>query len=200
MRPKISPPVPSFEPKADSPPSSGVPSGHAPEGAPSGRVLIANSATEPQIYAGEPGYAVAVAGRYLIHIHAERTTSTTVGLIRRALSDLEGRYEKFGYLCVMEPGSDLTLPSDVRESINAFTKRYSSRFTGAAVVFEKAGFHATVVRSLVTAISVASRASHPTQVFDELRAGIAWLSRLTPAEPTATRLHQIVQELRGNAK
>jgi hypothetical protein len=148
----------------------------------------------------EPGYTVAAAGRYLIHIHTERTTSTTVGLIRRALSDLEGRYDKFGYLCVMERRAELTLPADVREGINAYVKRYSSRFTGAAVVFEAAGFHATVVRSLVTAVNVASRASHPTQVFGELRAGIAWLGRLTPGEPTPTRLHQIVQELRGTTK
>lgn len=200
MQPKTPRPVHSFGPKADCPPSSRVLSGRAAEGAPSGRVLIANSAADPQLYPGEPGYVVAVAGRYLIHIHAERTTSTTVGLIRRALSDLEARHERFGYVCVMERSAELILPSDVRASINAYVKRYSHRFTGAAIVFEEAGFHATVVRSLVTAVNVASRASHPTQVFGELRAGLAWLSRLTPGEPTSTRLHQIVQELRGTAK
>jgi hypothetical protein len=173
--------------------------GPSAECAPSGRVLIENAA-EPQLYSQEPGYAVAVAGRYLIHICADRLTSTTVMLIRRALADLEARYDKFGYLCIMERNAPLILPSDVRESINAFVKRYSNHFTGAAIIFEEAGFHATVVRSLVTAVNVASRASHPTQVFDELREGIAWLSRLTPGDPTATRLHQIAGELRAKAK
>jgi len=186
MTPKTARPVHSLGPK--------------PECAPSGRVLIANSAADPQVYSQEPGYAVAVVGRYLIHIHTERTTSTTVGVVRRALADLAARYDKFGYLCVMERSSELSLPPDVRASIDAYVKRYSSRFTGAAVVFEEAGFHATVVRSLVTAVNVASRASHPTQVFDDLRAGIAWLGRITPGEPTPTRLHQIVEQLRAQAK
>jgi len=186
MMPKTARPIHSFGPQATC--------------APSGRVPIGNAAADLQVYSQETGYAVAVVGRYLIHIHTERTTSTTVGVVRRALADLEGRYDKFGYLCVMERSSDLVLPPDVRESIHAYVKRYSSRFTGAAVVFEEAGFHATVVRSLVTAINVASRASHPTQVFDELRAGIAWLGRITPGDPTPTRLHQIVEQLRAQAK
>jgi len=186
MTPKTAQPVHSLGPR--------------PECAPSGRVLIANSAADPQVYSQEPGYTVAVVGRYLIHIHTERTTSTTVGVVRRALADLEARYDKFGYLCVMERSSELILPSDVRASIDVYVKRYSSRFTGAAIVFEEPGFRATVVRSLVTAVNVASRASHPTQVFDALQAGIAWLGGITPGEPTPTRLHQIVEQLRAPPK
>jgi hypothetical protein len=139
---------------------------------------------------------VAVAGRSLIHINQDRMTSTTVSLIRRALSDLADRYDTFGWLSVLEPNGKLTIAPDLRESVDAYVRRYSSRFTGAAIVFEAAGFQATVVRSVVTAINLASRASHPTKVFDDLRAGCSWLGRLTPGEPTASRLYELTTQLR----
>jgi hypothetical protein len=152
--------------------------------------------SELTVYSQEPGYVVATAGRCLIQITVERTTATTVGLIRRALEDLSERHAAFGYLCVLEPTAQLTMAPDIREGVNAFARRYSDRFTGAAIVFEVPGFQATVVRSVVTAVNLASRATHPTKVFDDLRAGTTWLSRLTPGEPTASRLFQLVTQLR----
>jgi hypothetical protein len=165
-----------------------------PSGAP------APSATEPSpeltIYSGEPGYVVAVSGRCLIHVNQERMTSTTISLIRRALADLADRYDTFGYLSVLEAKCSLTMAPDLRESVDAYVRRYSTRFTGAAIVFEAPGFQATVVRSVVTAINLASRASHPTKVFDDLRTGCSWLGRLTPGEPTASRLYELTSQLR----
>ena len=155
-----------------------------------------NPSAELTIYSQEPGYVVAVAGRCLINITLDRATSTMVSLIRRALADLAERYDTFGYLCVLEPSASLTMAPDLRESVDAFVRRYSSRFTGAAVVFEAAGVQATVVRSVVTAVNLASRASHPTKVFDDLRAGCGWLARSTPGEPTAARLYDLTTQLR----
>lgn len=148
------------------------------------------------VYSGEPGYVVAVTGRCLIHVNQERMTSTTVSLIRRALADLADRYDTFGYLSVLEPSGSLTMAPDLRESVDAYVRRYSTRFTGAAIVFEAPGFQATVVRSVVTAINLASRASHPTKVFDDLRTGCSWLGRLTTGEPTASRLYELTTQLR----
>lgn len=139
---------------------------------------------------------VATLGRCLIHITIERTTATTVGIIRRALSDLSDRHGTFGFLCVLEPSCHLIMEPDIRESVNAFARRYSERFSGAAIVYEVPGFQATVVRSIVTAVNLASRATHPTKVFDDLRAATAWLSRLTPGEPAGARLFQVTTELR----
>lgn len=147
-------------------------------------------------YSQEPGYVVATLGRCLIHITSERITTTTVSLIRRAAADLSERHNAFGYLSVLEPSAQLSMAPDIRESIDAFAKRYSERFTGAAIVYELAGFQATVVRSIVTAVNLASRATHPTKVFDDLRAGTAWLTRLTPGEPTAARLFELTTQLR----
>lgn len=153
-------------------------------------------AAELTVYSQEPGYVVAVVGRCLIQVCVERTTSTTISLMRRALADLSERYDRFGYLCVLESGADLTLAADLRESVNAYVRRYSVRFTGAAVVFEAPGFQATVVRSQVTASNLASGASHPTKVFGALHAATSWLCRLTPGEPAAARLLAVTTQLR----
>jgi len=150
-----------------------------------------------KVYSEDPAYVIAVAGRYLIQTVRDRMTATAVILIRRALADLSEQYPTFGYLSILEPQAELLLPPDVREGVQAIVKRYSPRFTGAAIVFEKSGFHATAVRSVVTAINVASRATHSNQIFSDLREAVSWLSQLTPGEPTATRLLLIARHFRS---
>jgi hypothetical protein len=148
------------------------------------------------VYSRDPAFLVAVAGRYVIQIIKDRGTMMTVSLMRRALDELATRYDKFGYLGVIEAEAQLLMPPDVRTGMNALVKRFSPSFTGAAIVFEKTGFHATAVRSLVTAINLASRATHPNHVFSDMREGVAWLSQMTPGEPAAGGLLMIIQQLR----
>jgi hypothetical protein len=167
-----------------------LPSQPRSEQAPASRVPEA-----PRVYSQEPGYVVATFGKCLVHINVDRPTATAVSLVRRALADLSEQHEKFAYLSILEPGVALQLSPDLRESINAYVRRYSSRFSASAVVFEQAGFQATVVRSLVTAIHLASHASHPSQVFEDLRGAVTWLSRMTPGE-SAPRLFEVAAQLR----
>lgn len=149
-----------------------------------------------EVYSKDPGFVVAVIGRYFVQIVKDCATTTTVSLQRRALADLALRYDKFGYICLIEPEAKLLIPPDIREGLNALVKRYSPRFTGAAIVYEKTGFQATALRSVVTAINVASRATHPNHVFSDLREGTTWLGKLTPHEPTPSGLANVVQQLR----
>lgn len=149
-----------------------------------------------EVYSRDPAFVVAVVGRYVIQIVREQGTMTTVSLVRRALEDLSARYDKYGFVALIEPNAQLLLSPDIRNGFNAVVKRYSPRFTGAAIVFEKTGFHATAVRSVVTAINFASRASHPNHVFSDLRDGVTWLATLTPPEPTAQGLLGVIQQLR----
>ncbi len=160
--------------------------------APPSRVLA-----EVEIYSQEPGYVVAVAGKYLIHVMRDRITHTTISLLRRALADLADRHPTFGYLCILEPEAQLTMPPDIREGVHAIVKRYTSRYTGVAVVFEKAGFQGTAVRSVMTAVNVASRATHPSQVFDKLPEAASWLNRLTLGGLTTTGLVHVAKQLRS---
>jgi hypothetical protein len=114
-----------------------------------------------------------------------------------ALADLAARHDRFGCLAVVEPGAKLRLPADVREGYGALIERYSPRFTGIAIIYEKSGFQATALRSLITALNVASRAAHPHHVFADLREGAAWVSKLTASEPTPVALVYIVKALQA---
>lgn len=151
------------------------------------------------MYSEDPAYVLATAGRYMIQVVRQRMTMTAVSGLRRALTDLASEYPTFGYLCVIEPGAQLSMSPEVREGVDACVRRFTQCFTGAAIVFEKTGFHATAVRSVVTGINFATRATHPNQVFSDLRAGISWVASLTPGELTAARLMQITKQLRGGA-
>jgi hypothetical protein len=152
-----------------------------------------------EVYSRDRGYVIAIAGPYVIQILLEQTP-TSVSVLSRALADLCTRNGKIGFLGIFEPDAKLGFPADVRESVNALIRRYSSRFSGAALIYEKQGFHATAIRSLVTAINVASRAQHPNRVFSDLREGVSWLSKLTAAEPTPAGLVRTVQMLRDSLR
>lgn len=162
------------------------------EEAPSSRL-----ASEVQIYSQDPGYIVATTGRYFVLLVKDRLNATGIGLIRRAVADMCERHETFGYLTLLEPTADLAMTPDLRDNMQLLIRRYTSRFSGAAIVYEKTGFHGTAVRSIVTAINVASRAEHPNRVFAAAREAIAWLARLTPGEPTAAHLLEITTQLRS---
>jgi hypothetical protein len=152
--------------------------------------------SEVQVYSQEPGYVVAVVGRCLIHIVRDRTTATTLSLIRRASADLTERHSSFGYLAVVENDAQIMMPPDIREGVNAYVRRYSSRFSGSAIVFEKTGFHGTALLSIVTAINFASQAKHASELFASVPEAALWLTRRTPGELTPTRLIQVVSQLR----
>lgn len=152
-----------------------------------------------EVYSRDPGYVVATVGKYFIQVIKTRLNVTAVSLMRRAVAEISERHEKFGYLSIVEPEADLLLPADVRSGIDSMVKRYSSRMAGAAVVYEKQGFQATALRCLVTAINVASRASHPVQVHSELQEALSWLSGVTGGEPTVGRLLQISKQLRSGS-
>ena len=181
-------------PDSESAPLSSSRSGASGDDGPQSQVLHG-----VKVYSEDTAYVIAVAGRYLVQVVRQQLNVTGVGLLRRALTDLTNVYPTFGYLAVVEPEASLLLPPDVRDGVQAMVKRFSSRFAGAAVVFEKTGFQATALRSVVTAINFASRATHPNKVFADLREAISWLTPLTGGEPTAARLLGITKLLRSNA-
>lgn len=151
-----------------------------------------------ELYSREAGCVIALTGRYFLQLSRRGQASMTiVSQASRALTDLAARHEKFGWVTIIEPEADLSLQPDVRSGFNALVKRYSSRVAGAAIVFERAGFHATAVRSLVTAINVASRATHPNRVFSDVREAASWVSKLTGGEPSLGGLSHIIQHLRS---
>jgi hypothetical protein len=151
-----------------------------------------------EIYSQDPAYLVAAVGNYLIQILKGRMTTSTVSVMRRCVSDLSERHGKFGYFAITEPTADLLMAADIRKGMADMVQRYSRHMTGAAIVYEKPGFQATALRSIITAVSIAARSSHPTKVFAELEQGVSWLNGLTPGETTAVGLLRSVKQLRAS--
>jgi len=151
---------------------------------------------ELEVYSSDPACTIAVTGRYVLMVVKERVTNTALSSVRRAMIAQCELYPVFGFLVILEPRCQLLLPSDVRTALASIIKRHSSQCAGAAIVYEQTGFHATAVRSVVTAINFASRATHPTRVCAELTDGVSWLNQLTGGTPTTTRLLLIAKQLR----
>jgi len=63
----------------------------------------------------------------------------------------------------------------VRNALGKMLKENESVLRAAAIVFEAQGFRATVIRSVVTAINMASRLGYPTAVFSDRLSGAKWL-------------------------
>lgn len=147
------------------------------------------------LFSHDPGFVVAATDRYMLQITRTSGHQPGVTAMGRALAELAARHDRFGCIAVVEPGAKLRLPPEVREGYAALIKRYSRCFSGIAIVYEKSGFQATALRSLITALNIASRATHPHHVFADLREGAAWVSKLTAPEPTPAALVQIVKLL-----
>jgi hypothetical protein len=149
------------------------------------------------LFSHDPGFVVAATDRYMLQITRTSGHHPGVTAMGRALAELAARHDKFGCIAVVEPGAKLRIPADVREGYATLIKRYSPHFAGIAVIYEKSGFQATALRSLITALNIASRATHPHHVFADLREGAAWVSKLTAPEPTPAALVQIVKLLQA---
>ena len=103
-----------------------------------------------EMYSRDTAVMVALVGRYFLHLTRHGPGSmTVVSQANRAIADLAARHEKFGWVTIIEPEADLSIPTDVKNGFNALVKRYSNRISGAAIVFEKTGFHAVAVRTAV---------------------------------------------------
>jgi hypothetical protein len=64
---------------------------------------------------------------------------------------------------------------DVRANMAKVIGKHTRNITGAAIVCAGTGFRATAMRSIVTAIHIASLAAHPLRVFSEMAPALAWL-------------------------
>jgi hypothetical protein len=94
----------------------------------------------------------------------------------RGMAKLAHRYGKLSSLSLIDRKSGPNTTPEARDAITEIVRKHSHDITGAAVVCEGTGFRATAIRSIVTAIHMASRASHPSKVFAEPEPAIEWLA------------------------
>jgi tRNA U38,U39,U40 pseudouridine synthase TruA len=74
-------------------------------------------------------------------------------------------------------------------------KSYDKHLAGAAITFEGRGFKMTMVRSVITAINMASRTQFPNSVFADVDSAATWLAMCAPTLRSANVL-SVVDQLR----
>jgi hypothetical protein len=84
---------------------------------------------------------------------------------------------KIGFLTVLEAQCVTAASSDVRTEFAEMLQAYERYIGAAAVTFEGQGFRMTMVRSVITAINLASRTRFPNSVFGDVNAAASWMSQ-----------------------
>ena len=125
-------------------------------------------------------------------------TQEGVAAIARGMTQLVQRHGAFRSLAlaVRKTGSEAV--DESRAAVAQLVQQHTRSIRAAAVVSEGTGFRATAVRSMVTAIHMAGRASHPTKMFDTLPPALEWLASKRPELPLdGPRVASTVDALRA---
>jgi hypothetical protein len=117
---------------------------------------------------------VALVGPCLIVV-SYTITLDGVSAIGRGLAKLTQRQQKACSISFAERKSGPGTAPEARKAITELVQKYDKWISGSAVVCEGTGFRATAVRSVVTAINMASRSSHPSKVFASSEPALRWL-------------------------
>jgi hypothetical protein len=86
------------------------------------------------------------------------------------------RYGSVSSISFVERKAGPNTTPEARDSIAEIVRKHTRCITGAAVVCEGTGFRATAIRSIVTAIHMASRSQHTSRVFSVAEPAIEWLA------------------------
>jgi stage II sporulation SpoAA-like protein len=112
----------------------------------------------------------------IVVLVVDNFTPAGAAALGRAMAQLVERHSKISSLSVVERKVGPSIDADGRKAVADLSTRYTHHITGTAVVCEGTGFRATAIRSIVTAVRMASRASHPQKVFATVEEAVAWLA------------------------
>lgn len=122
-----------------------------------------------------PGGLVATVGANVVLLVRYSLSVECLDALDTACAACENLHGRFGFLTHLDAGVPLPIGNAVQRRMETLQARHTSSFSAAAVVFRGSGFEATMVRSHVTAVNMASRTRHPSRVFAELEDGITWM-------------------------
>jgi hypothetical protein len=132
-------------------------------------------------------YATGAAGPVAILLWRHAFTLPGIESVAAAAQELKRKYrsQKLGFLTVIEPELEMHVTADVRKALAAFLESVDQDLAAAAIVYEAHGFQATIVRSIVTAIGLAARASFSHRVFADMNEALHWMAgRVAPDDTT----------------
>jgi hypothetical protein len=122
---------------------------------------------------------VIAVGDCLVVVLSESLSVLGVNAIRRGLEWLEAEHGRCGYLSII-PKRATHLDDAARKMMGDVVRRHTHHIDAAAMVVGGTGFRATVVRSIITGIHLASSATHPLKVFATLDPALDWYTRSRP--------------------
>ena len=154
---------------------------------------------EIRLLRSEATHSIAFTGRALVVFWKTETREQAVNELSSMIAGLAAECGPVGLLQVID---DHAIPpeSATRAALARMLKNNETRIIASAVVFEGAGFRASVVRSIVIGISMLSRPQCPHMIFATANEGIAWLSaRLSErrsSDHVASGMQLAVEQLR----
>ncbi|RYE88874.1 MAG: hypothetical protein EOO75_12825 [Myxococcales bacterium] len=106
--------------------------------------------------------------------------------------------EKLAYMHVVLASSETSplINDPVRQAMMHFVRACQPRFEAAAIIVPHSGFVGAAVRSVFSAILMATRPITPIKMFGSTSEAVAWLRQTTPCRlPDAARLAAHVDAL-----
>jgi hypothetical protein len=137
--------------------------------------------------------AVGVLDEFVLLLWRRRIVPEGVRWTKEAFAKLALKEDrKFVFLTAVVPGCDINTPTEVRKDVAALLKTYEWQLACAAIVFENNGFGMTIVRSVMTAIHMASRSRFPNAVFGSVESALAWMAAHTESNDVRLEPARIV--------
>jgi hypothetical protein len=153
-----------------------------------------------QLYHQEADFAVGGGSKLLVIIWREKTTLSGIRICRDYVQKTcAGQGREFALIAIVEARANL--PGGEERAALARLLHDSSRWIQvSALAFERGGFVAATIRSVVTGITVLARQQYPHRVFENVQEAARFIEReqLVDNVPpfTTRRVEAIVAELR----
>jgi hypothetical protein len=130
-----------------------------------------------QVLGFAPECAVALLERYVIVVWRSALTVGGVHWARKAFIHLRRSRPEggLGLLMLMEVDCDVSADAAVRSELAGLLSTYGERIAGLAVAYEGTGLRLTMLRSVLTAVGIASRTRVVTEVSSSVAAAATWL-------------------------
>ncbi len=136
-----------------------------------------------QVIGSSPDCAVGIIDCYVLLCWRRSIVQIGSTWARKAFAEVRRQRpdDKIAFFTVVDAACSLNTPAEVRNDLAALLKTYDAQLAGATITFEGKGFKMTMVRSIITAIYMASRSKFPNSVFGDVETAATWLSERAPA-------------------
>ena len=114
----------------------------------------------------------------LWHTAGTATDVRAVHAQQRAFAQQIGQGERMISISIVSARAAVSIDAQMRQAVEEGTREFKERTKAAAIVIVAAGFGASAVRSLITALVLVNRPGYPTRVFDGEDAASRWAATL----------------------